>query len=45
MYTVLLGNGDGTFRPAVSYAIFTESHPQAVISDDFNVKFNVVPAL
>jgi hypothetical protein len=32
--TVLLGNGDGTFRPAVSYPLAI--HPRAVAVGDFN---------
>jgi hypothetical protein len=34
--SVLLGNGDGTFQPAVSYPLDSGSHPDAIAVGDFN---------
>jgi hypothetical protein len=33
---VMLGNGDGTFQPAVEYPVSTAAQPQAVAAADFN---------
>ena len=32
--SVLLGNGDGTFQPQVTYAV--GSYPDAIVAGDFN---------
>jgi hypothetical protein len=34
--SILLGNGDGTFRPHVDYAVAQDSFPNAIVTADFN---------
>ena len=33
---VMLGNGDGTFRPTVEYPVSASAQPQAIVAGDFN---------
>ena len=33
---VMLGNGDGTFQPAVEYPVSASAQPQALAAGDFN---------
>jgi hypothetical protein len=36
VFSILLGNGDGTFRPHVDYALATYSGPYSLATADFN---------